>query len=106
MSAYYALADIFVLASLSEGLPRVLPEAMSFGLPCFVHDYAVTRETLQGYGFYCDATKSGALSNAIANYYEDPQSFDKQALKNYAYNKFAWKNLKDGYLSMINSLLN
>jgi len=106
MSAYYELADIFVLASLSEGLPRVLPEAMSFGLPCFVHDYAVTRETLEKFGFYCDATQSGALSNAITIYFGNPQNFDKQALKNFAYEKFAWNNLKKGYLQMINELLN
>ncbi|MHA2098414.1 MAG: glycosyltransferase family 4 protein [Candidatus Kariarchaeaceae archaeon] len=30
---YYTEADIFILPSLSEGLPKVLPEAMSKGLP-------------------------------------------------------------------------
>lgn len=106
MSAFYELADIFVLASLSEGLPRVLPEAMSFGLPCFVHDYAVTRETLQDYGFYCDASKSGTLSSAITLYFKAASSYDKLALKKYAYNKFAWENLKDGYITMIKNLFN
>ena len=30
----YTQADVFVLASLTEGLPRVLVEAMGRGLPC------------------------------------------------------------------------
>jgi len=40
---FYNVADAFVLASLSEGLPRVVLEAMSYGLPCLVHDYEVTQ---------------------------------------------------------------
>jgi glycosyltransferase involved in cell wall biosynthesis len=32
--AHFARADIFVLASLAEGIPVVLMEAMSSGVPC------------------------------------------------------------------------
>ena len=41
---YYWSADVFVLASLSEGLPRVLLEALAAGLPCIAHDYATTTD--------------------------------------------------------------
>ncbi len=105
MPDYYNIADVFVLASLSEGLPRVLPEAMSFGLPCFVHDYPVTRETLEKFGFYVDATVESALANSIATYFSNILAFDRQQMKQFAYNKYSWDNLKEGYSMMINNLM-
>ena len=41
---YMFAADYFVLCSLKEGLPRVLPEALSCGLIPIVHNYNVTQE--------------------------------------------------------------
>ncbi len=34
---FYKMADIFVLPSINEGMPNVVLEAMSFGLPCLVN---------------------------------------------------------------------
>lgn len=41
------LADIFVLPSRQEGLPRVVIEAMARALPCFVSDLPGNRELLE-----------------------------------------------------------
>ena len=38
LSQVYAAADVFVLASFTEGHPKVLLEAMSMGLPCVASD--------------------------------------------------------------------
>ena len=45
--ALYNLADIFVLPSLSEGLPLVLLEAMAAGTPCITSDIMGSNEVVE-----------------------------------------------------------
>lgn len=45
LATWYAAADAFVLASGYEGFPHVVPEAISFGLPCIVSDRGGNPET-------------------------------------------------------------
>jgi len=101
---YYKAADVFVLMSLREGLPRVLPEALSYGLPCFAHNYPVATETLGRYGFYIDAKVRGALANAITTFYrENPDVISKDIIQ-YAYDTYSWDVLAPKYLNMIDKV--
>jgi glycosyltransferase involved in cell wall biosynthesis len=43
---YLRASDVFVLASLWEGQPRALIEAMAQGLPCVAHDHGAIRYVL------------------------------------------------------------
>jgi glycosyltransferase involved in cell wall biosynthesis len=101
---YYKACDVFVLASFTEGLPRVLPEALSFGLPCFVHEYAVTKETLGMYGHYINAAKKGALANALQDYFAHQANESKRAMVQYAYDTYSWDVLANRYINMITAL--
>jgi len=47
MREVYSNCDLFVLASQSEGLPRVLIEAMAYGMPCLATDVGGIRELLE-----------------------------------------------------------
>lgn len=47
LSKVYSQADIFVFPSYREGLPRVVVEAMSWGLPCICTDIPGCRELLE-----------------------------------------------------------
>ena len=99
---YYAVSDYFALGSLVEGFGRVIIEALSYGLPCFVNDYVNAREVLGKYGEYVDMKTDGALSSAILAY---KQQFSKQDRIEASYNIYSWDKLKQQYVNMITKLI-
>ncbi len=95
---YYVAADYFVLASLNEGFGRVLIEALSYGLPCIVHDYINAREVLGENGNYIDMKVEGKLAQILSTF---KQKHDKEKLIKVAYQLYSWDILKEKYLNMI-----
>jgi glycosyltransferase involved in cell wall biosynthesis len=71
---YLAAADLFVLSSDREGLPLVLLEAMSFGLPCVVSDVGGAREAVRNgvNGFVVPPGSAPALAEAISRLFASP----------------------------------
>jgi glycosyltransferase involved in cell wall biosynthesis len=67
LPAIYAEADAFVLASFTEGHPKVLLEAMSAGLPCVVADNEGTRSlvTPGTTGLVFDASRPDELAACL-----------------------------------------
>lgn len=100
---YMFAADYFVLCSLKEGLPRVLPEALSCGLIPIVHNYNVTQEVLKQFGVYVDMTKKGAVLNGINQV--NSATIKKQELVEFAYKTYSWESLKSNYETMILSTM-
>lgn len=49
---YYSQAQVYVLSSRWEGMPLVLVEAMSHGLPIISSDLPVSKEILEDFGMY------------------------------------------------------
>ena len=49
---YYSHAQVYVLSSRWEGMPLVLVEAMSHGLPIVTSDLPVSQEILGDFGLY------------------------------------------------------
>jgi len=70
----YAAADAFVLASFTEGHPKVLLEAMSAGLPCLVADNEGTRSlvTHDATGLVFDPGKPDELAAGLDRVLGDP----------------------------------
>lgn len=95
---YYVASDHFVLASLNEGFGRVLIEAMSYGLPCIVHDYINAKEVLGKFGTYINMEKSDALAKQLD---ENHEHKDHSVLIESAYNLYSWDVLKNQYQKMI-----
>jgi 1,2-diacylglycerol 3-alpha-glucosyltransferase len=99
VTRYLCVSDYFVLPSLHEGLPRVLPEALGAGLLPIVHDYEVTRETLLDYGVFIDMTLRGVLQDAIQEV--DNKLFSKDEMIKFAFNTYSWTSLSARYEKMI-----
>ncbi|MBD2666130.1 glycosyl transferase group 1 [Richelia sinica FACHB-800] len=106
VSQYYQVSDIFVLGSLQEGFGRVYLEALIHGLPCIVHDHPVMRYVLGSEGTFADLSKPSAMTQAIAQILQQPQS--PQAIihrREYVRKRFSWKNLIPAYMDMFHSCL-
>lgn len=100
ISNYYRIADLFTLTSLNEGFGRVLIEAMQYGLPCLVHDYAITRFVLKDYGFFADLTVRGALATLIKQVLVQDIKDTKHLRHQFVYERFSWDNLIPSYVKM------
>lgn len=100
---YYIAADYFVLASLNEGFGRVLIEALSYGLPCVVHDYINARQVLRENGVYLNMKIEGSLARNFSTTVTTP---NKENLIQAAYDLYSWDVLKPDYLKMISQLIN
>ncbi|MBW4643780.1 MAG: glycosyltransferase family 4 protein [Goleter apudmare HA4340-LM2] len=98
---YYRVADVFVLPSLSEGLPRVLLEAMSYGLPCLAHDYEVTRFVLKDEGYLANFQIPGNLANLIQLCLKQTDNSSKYRRHQLVYKNFSWSQLLSTYVDMI-----
>lgn len=81
-SAFYATADLFVLSSDYEGLPTVLIEALSFGVPVVSTDCpSGPAEILENgrWGRLVPMGDAGALARAMAEALRAP--VDREALR-------------------------
>jgi 1,2-diacylglycerol 3-alpha-glucosyltransferase len=91
-------SDAFVLASLGEGLPRALIEAMSHGLPCFTHDYGVPEFVLGPHRRTADLTEAGGLARLLSSALGDDTAPDAAAARHrFAYERFSWDVLRPRY---------
>jgi glycosyltransferase involved in cell wall biosynthesis len=75
LPSLYAEADAFVLASFTEGHPKVLLEAMSAGLPCVVAANEGTRSLVTDgeTGLLFDARQPGQLAAGLRRVLGDPE---------------------------------
>lgn len=75
IQAYYSEAQIYVLSSRWEGMPLVLVEAMSHGLPIISSDLPVSQEIMGNFGMYF---KNGDIED-LARRLEEATHIDWQA---------------------------
>jgi glycosyltransferase involved in cell wall biosynthesis len=95
-------SDRFVLASLGEGLPRALLEALGAGLPCLVHDYGVTRFALGEHGEFADFSRPGGLAGLLGEPRGEALDGDRaRARHRYAYENFSWDRLRPRYVELL-----
>jgi glycosyltransferase involved in cell wall biosynthesis len=66
MPAWYAVADLFTLPSLTESFGLVYLEAMACGVPCVATDDEVRRQVLGDGGLVCDVDDAAAYADTLA----------------------------------------
>lgn len=72
MPAQYRRAEMLVLPSLQEGVPRTMLEAMACGRPVVISDFDHLRHLVDGAGIMFPKGDVGALSTAIRRLLESP----------------------------------
>lgn len=107
VSQYYQIADVFTLASLSEGFGRVFLEALMHGLPCIIHDHPVMRYVIGSYGTFVDLSIKGNLANGLSKLLSNHSSSHEQKIerRQYVENTFSWTTLAPEYLEMFHHCL-
>ena len=95
-------SDVFVLASLYEGLPRALIEASALGLPCLTHEYPVTEYALGPHGFHADFTQRGVLARLVSGLADEDLDPDRAIERHrFAYEHFSWDRLRPRYVELL-----
>ncbi|SEM68535.1 Glycosyltransferase involved in cell wall bisynthesis [Prevotella sp. ne3005] len=79
---YYSNAQVYVLSSRWEGMPLVLVEAMSHGLPIVTSDLPVCQEILSDFGLYFEnGNIEGLAQRLVEATHIDWQTKSQEALK-------------------------
>lgn len=77
MAAAYAAIDVLCLASLAEGFPNVLGEAMSAGLPCVATDVGDCAAVLGDCGWIVPSGDAEGLATALKTAINSISQWDK-----------------------------
>jgi glycosyltransferase involved in cell wall biosynthesis len=102
VDSFYLAADAFVLASMSEGLPLAMVEALAHGLPVLAHDFDVTRFVLEGHGYVADFGQPGALAEMLRRLGpDDGAETHGHERHRSAYNRFSWDVLAPRYVELL-----
>jgi len=73
----YLASDLFILPSLSEGMPNAMLEALGFDLPCLGSRISGVKDILQYEDLMFDPLEEESLLQKIQGFFSDRQFFDK-----------------------------
>lgn len=107
VSEYMKSADLFVSASLSEGMPMAVLEASMAGLPVLLSDISAHREVVElVYGNdsrLFEKDKEGALTEKMQSM--DMFTADRTAIQEKTAHYFGSQVMADGYMEIYNRVL-
>ncbi|MDI6645229.1 MAG: glycosyltransferase family 4 protein [Methanobacteriaceae archaeon] len=110
LASIYKSSDVFVLPSLSEGLPTVLLEAMFFGLPVIATDIPGIKDHFENYASLVPPKDSVKLAEAIIELskkdnLEQAKKLSKEFM-NLIESNYSWKAVAEEYEMIYESVLN
>jgi len=108
IAALLQSSELFVLSSVSEGLPRVVLEAIACGTPVVVTDVGDCKEVAEGVGLVVEPYNAQALAEAISELIENEdmwKAFAENCLRlraNYDW-KFVVKRTYTAYKALLSA---
>lgn len=99
---YYQQADIFILPSLSEGMPNVVLEAMATGLPIVMTPCGGSKELVDDNGFIASTEEFVQRIIELCKDEEKRKIFGACSLER-TREKFAWETKAADYVELMNS---
>ena len=96
---YYHNADVFILPSKKEGMPNVVLEALSCGLPIVMTPCEGAKELISDNGIIANQQE---FVDALEKLLQDESSMKKMAIvsRDKAVKEFSWKSSVDKYLEL------
>lgn len=82
LDAFLSEADMYVMPTKAEGLPRVIIEAMAKGLPCITTSVSGNPELVSSH-FLVDYYDTATLAERIAELITNPQLYEQTSKENY-----------------------
>jgi len=108
MHKLYQASDVLLLPAEGEGLPGIVMEAMSRGVPCITSNIPCIPDLIEDgkSGFLCDKGNVEEFAKRVkelANNRQKRESFASEALKNIK--KFEWKEVLGKYQALYAELM-
>ncbi len=103
LPGYYGTADMFVFPSRSEGMPNVVLEAMSYGLPVVMTPCEGSEELIDGNGYVVRAEEFGSVISGLINDREKRQQLGSRS-RELAVGKFNWTVAAESYLKLFGEI--
>jgi glycosyltransferase involved in cell wall biosynthesis len=107
MPAQYLRAEMLVLPSLHEGVPRTMLEAMACGRPVVISEFDHLRDLVNGGGLMFPKGNVGALAGAIRSLIEHPDEADELGRRGREtiIRKNSWRNTVESTLDLYRELV-
>ena len=103
----YGSHDVFIMPSVGEGWPAVVPQAMACGLACLISE-----ETFEGYGqdpqtFLICERDADVIARMLAELVAGriPAQKLRKEISDYAMNVWDWKRTANTYLDLFNRVI-
>lgn len=104
--SYYKLSDIFILPSLSEGLPTTILEAMYFNTPVISTDIPGIRSHFKDMALLIPPKNEYELAEKIIKLFEENELASTLCIngKSYVFNNYTWDRVSESCLKIYNSI--
>jgi glycosyltransferase involved in cell wall biosynthesis len=106
MPKLYRQNDIFISASMQEGMSNAMLEAMASGLPIITTRCEGVEELIADNGIVVEEANPEAIAEAIENLANDSQAYEQMSLAaRKQAEKFSWESVAKEYLNLYDRVL-
>ncbi|SER55564.1 Glycosyltransferase involved in cell wall bisynthesis [Butyrivibrio fibrisolvens] len=103
LPAYYSAADIFIFPSRKEGMPNVVLEAMSYGLPVIMTPCQGSDELIDGNGYVIDAESFAGRIYELTEDIGKRRSMGDRSLELVS-EVFSWRQTANKYMELFGAI--